>query len=65
MLKEIMEERIACIDIDDTEGAMNRPGDSMCLIKLIVRHNDPADNFHMDEHQVDRSATDSKMVSPS
>ncbi len=47
-----MAERVSGIDIDDTEGSMNRLADSMCLIKLIARHNDPADDFHMDEHQV-------------
>jgi hypothetical protein len=31
---------------------MNRLADSICLIKLIARHNDPADDFQMDEHQV-------------
>ncbi len=45
-----MAERVPCIDIDDTEGSMNRLADSICLIKLIVRHNDPANGFHMDEH---------------
>jgi hypothetical protein len=50
--KEIMVERVPGIDIDDTEGSMNRLADSICLIKLIARHNDPVDDFHMDEHQV-------------
>ncbi len=47
-----MAERVSGIDIDDTEGFMNRLADSICLIKLIARHNDPADDFHMDGHQV-------------
>ncbi len=50
--KEIMAERVPGIDLDNTEGAMNRHADSICLIKLLARHNDPADEFHMDEHQV-------------
>ncbi len=40
------------IDIDDTEGSMNRLADSICLLKLIAQHYDPTDDFHMDEHQV-------------
>jgi hypothetical protein len=47
-----MAERVPGIDLDNTEGAMNRLADSICLIKLLARHNDPADDFHMDEHQV-------------
>ncbi len=47
-----MVERVPCIDLDGTEGSMNRLANSICLIKLIVLHNDPADDFHMDEHQV-------------
>ncbi len=47
-----MAERVPCIDIDSTEGCMNRLAKSICLINLLVRHNDPADDFHMDGHQV-------------
>ncbi len=47
-----MAERVPGIDIDDTEGSMNRLADSICPIKLIARHNDDVDDFHMDEHQV-------------
>jgi hypothetical protein len=50
--KEIMAERVPGIDLDNTKGAMNRLADSICLIKLLARHNDPSDDFHMDEHQV-------------
>jgi hypothetical protein len=46
-----MVERVPGIDLDNTEGAMNRLADFICLIKLLARHNDPADDFHMDEHQ--------------
>ena len=31
---------------------MKRLAESICNIKLIARHNDPANDFHMDEHQV-------------
>jgi hypothetical protein len=47
-----MAERVSCIDLDNTEDSMNRIADSICLIKLIVRHNDRADDFHMDADQV-------------
>ncbi len=40
------------IVIDDTEDSMTRLADSICLLKLIARHNDPTDDFHMDGHQV-------------
>jgi hypothetical protein len=49
--EKIMAARIPGIVLDGTEGSMNRLADSICLIKLIARHNDPADDFHMDEHQ--------------
>jgi hypothetical protein len=44
-----MVERVPGIVLDGTEGSMNRLADSICLIKLIPRHNDPADDF---SHQV-------------
>jgi hypothetical protein len=47
-----MVERVPCIHLDDTARSMKRLADSICLVKLIVLHNDPADDFHMDEHQV-------------
>ncbi len=47
-----MAEMIPGIVIDDTEGSMNRLANSICFLKLIARHNDPKDDFHMDEHQV-------------
>ncbi len=50
--KEIMAERVPGIDLDSSEGAMNRLAESISLEKLLARHNDPADEFHMDEHQV-------------
>jgi hypothetical protein len=50
--KDIMAERVSGIDIDTTEGCINRLAESICLIELIAMHNDPADDFHMDEHQV-------------
>ncbi len=50
--KEKMAEKVPDIDLDDTEGTVNRLADSICLIMLLARHNDPADDIHMDEHQV-------------
>ncbi len=47
-----MAERVPGIDLDDTEGSIKRLSDSICLIKLIVLHNDPVDDFNMDEHQI-------------
>jgi hypothetical protein len=50
--QEIMEDRVPGIGIDGTDGCMNRLHESLCLETLIARHNDPDDEFHMDEHQV-------------
>ncbi len=50
--KKIIANRVPGINIDGTDGSMNRLVNSIFLIKLIARHNDPADDFHMDEHQV-------------
>ncbi len=47
-----MAKRVPGIDLDNSEGAMNRLADSIYLVKLLARHNDPTDEFHMDEHQV-------------
>jgi hypothetical protein len=47
-----MAERDPCIGIDGTENCMNSLAESICLVKLLAKHNDPADDFHMDEHQV-------------
>jgi hypothetical protein len=47
-----MAERVLGIVLDGTEGSMNRLAVSICLIKLIAQHKDPADDFHMEEHQV-------------
>jgi hypothetical protein len=62
--KEIMAEWVSGIDIDDTEDSVKRLAYSICPIKLIARHNVHADDFHMDESE-SRSATNSKMASPS
>jgi hypothetical protein len=47
-----MAERVPCIGIDGTEGNMNSLAESSCLVKLLAKHNNPADGFHIDEHQV-------------
>ncbi len=50
--KQLMAERVPGIGIDSTERCMNRLAESICLVKLLARHNDPAHDFHMDEHHV-------------
>jgi hypothetical protein len=50
--QEIMADRLPGVGINGTEGCMNRLHESLCLETLIARHNDPDDEFHMDEHQV-------------
>jgi hypothetical protein len=46
-----MSRRVGGIDLDGSEGAMNQLAESLSLVKLLEKHNDPADPFHMDEHQ--------------
>jgi hypothetical protein len=48
----VLEETVPCITLDGSEGSMNELADSLSLEKLLARHNDPNDSFHMDEHQV-------------
>lgn len=48
----VMEETFPGIKLDGSEGSMNELAESLSLEKLIARHNDPNDSFHMDEHQV-------------
>ncbi len=43
-----MADRVPCIDLDTTEGAMNRLAESISLEKLLERHNDPADEWPPD-----------------
>ena len=40
------------IVLDESNGAMTRLGEKMDLASLIVRHNDPSDEYHLDLHQV-------------
>jgi hypothetical protein len=47
----VMERRIGGIDLDGSEGAMNKLAESLSLVKLLEKHNDPDDPFHMNEHQ--------------
>jgi hypothetical protein len=49
--RDVMERRVGGIDVDGSEGAMNKLAESLSLVKLLERHNDPDDPFHMDEHQ--------------
>jgi hypothetical protein len=50
--KTLMAERIPGQMLDDTEGSMTKLAKSLSLKTLIKRHNDPADSYHMDAHQV-------------
>jgi hypothetical protein len=47
-----MEETFPGIKIDGSEGSMNELAESVSFEKLLLRHNDPADSFHLDAHQV-------------
>lgn len=40
------------IKLDGSEGSMNQLADELSLDKLLARHNDPTDSFHMDAHKV-------------
>jgi hypothetical protein len=46
-----MAARTPGINLDDTESAMVRLAQSLSLSRHIKRHNDPADPYHMNEHQ--------------
>ena len=49
---EVMSERVPSIMLDGSEGSMHELTELISLVKLLQRHNDPADAFHMDKHQV-------------
>jgi hypothetical protein len=49
--KELMAARIPGINLDDTEGAIVRLAQSRSLSRHIKKHNDPADPYHLNEHQ--------------
>ncbi len=36
------------ITLNGSEGSMNLLAESISLVKLLERHNDPADTYHMD-----------------
>jgi hypothetical protein len=40
------------VQLDTSNGAMTQLGDKMALEKLIARHNDPDDDYHLNLHQV-------------
>jgi hypothetical protein len=40
------------VQLDTSNGAMTQLGDRMALEKLIARHNDPDDDYHLNLHQV-------------
>jgi hypothetical protein len=49
--KEVVSARVGGPELDGAEGSMNALAESLSLIKFLERHNDPANPFHMDEHQ--------------
>ena len=49
--KGIMHERLPGLNVDDTEGSMNSLAESLSLARLIARHNDPNDEYHLDAHE--------------
>lgn len=48
---EVFGDCVVGIDLDGTEGSMTQLAEQLLLKGLIARHNDPADAFHLDEHQ--------------
>ena len=44
----VMEKSFPGIKIDGTEGSMNELAESVSFEKLLLRHNDPADSFHLE-----------------
>ena len=48
----VMEKSFPGIKIDGSEGSMNELAESVSFEKLLLRHNDPTDSFHLDAHQV-------------
>ena len=49
--RKLMSERVDGIELDGSEGCMTELAESLSLKRFIERHNDPADPFHLDEHQ--------------
>jgi hypothetical protein len=49
--QKVMAERVGGIALNGSESKTNELAESLCLVKFLERHNDPADPFHMDEHQ--------------
>jgi hypothetical protein len=50
--KKLMAERTPGYRVYETKGAMTKLAKSLSLKTAIKRHNDPADSYHMDAHQV-------------
>ena len=50
--QSLMAERIPSHRIDDTEESMTKLAMSLSLKTAIKRHSDPADDYHMEAHQV-------------
>jgi hypothetical protein len=49
---DIITSLVPGIKLDGPEGSMNQLVESLSLVKFLARNNNPADSFHMDEHQV-------------
>ena len=49
---DIMTECVPGIKLDGSEGSMSQLAESLSLVKFLERHSDPANSFHMTEHQV-------------
>ncbi len=45
---KVMQESVPGIKLDGSKGSMNRLAESISLIKLLERHNDLANSYHMD-----------------
>ncbi len=45
-------EQTGGVQLDQSNGAMTRLRETMNLWKLILHHNDPEDDYHVDLHQV-------------
>jgi hypothetical protein len=50
--KVLMADRIPGIIVDGSNGAMVKLAQSISLARFIKKHNDPTDQYHLDEHQV-------------
>jgi hypothetical protein len=45
---KVMQDRVPSITLDGSEGSIYCLANSISLVKLLERHNNPADSYHMD-----------------